>query len=135
MKKILFSALVAAAFLSSCSQSNKNEYVIYGTVSDPKLEGAQVFLVPIDNPVKEEIDSVYIKDQVFEFRRTPQNDSLQVWKNLTTKHYQQLPRTPKENVDALKAAYVARTRQIASNVGENSTLGKFLNSRFPADTK
>ena len=128
MKKIVFSFLAGTALLASCSQNNG--YVIYGTVSNPDLEGAQVFLVPLENATKETVDSVYIHDQMFEFRGTeervaeiriemykrygnenllvvtepgetfvtigevsssrgtPQNDSLQVWKNLT----KQLPR-------------------------------------------
>ena len=162
MKKILLTLFAGVAMLASCSRSN--EYVIYGTVSNPDLEGAQVFLVPLENPVKETIDSVYIKNQMFEFRGTeekiadirierfkrlgnenllvitepgetyvtigpvsssrgtPQNDSLQVWKNLTKQYYQkQLPRE----------TYIERTRQMASDLGIESTLGAFLDKRFP----
>ena len=68
MKKIIFSFLAGAALLASCSQNNG--YVIYGTVSNPDLEGAQVFLVPLENATKETVDSVYIHDQMFEFRGT-----------------------------------------------------------------
>ena len=162
MKKILLTLFAGVAMLASCSRSN--EYVIYGTVSNPDLEGAQVFLVPLENTVKETIDSVYIKNQMFEFRGTeekmadirierfkrlgnenllvitepgetyvtigpvsssrgtPQNDSLQVWKNLTKQYYQkQLPRE----------TYIERTRQMASDLGIESTLGAFLDKRFP----
>ena len=55
-------------------------------------------------------------------RGTPQNDSLQVWKNLTKQYYQkQLPRE----------TYIERTRQMASDLGIESTLGAFLDKRFP----
>lgn len=167
--------LAGIALLASCSQ--EKGYVIYGTVSNPDLEGAQVFLVPLENAVKETIDSVTIHNQVFEFRGTeekmaeiriemykrygnenllvvtepgetfvtigqissgrgtPQNDTLQVWKNITKQHYQQVSslirQGRKDDAETLRESYVARTRQMASNVGKGSTLGIFLNSRFP----
>lgn len=175
MKKTIITFLAGAAFLASCSHSD--EYVIYGTVSNPDLEGAQVFLVPLENATKETIDSVSIHNQVFEFRGTeekmaeiriemykrygnenllvvtepgetfvtigqissgrgtPQNDSLQVWKNLTQKHYQQsaslMKQGRKDDAAALRESYVERTHQMASDLGEDSTLGAFLMSRFP----
>lgn len=175
MKKIIIMLLAGAVMLASCSQ--EKGYVIYGTVSNPELEGAQVFLVPLENPVKETIDSVVIHNQMFEFRGTeekmadirierykrygnenllvvtepgetfvtigqvssgrgtPQNDSLQVWKNLTMQYYQQSGNLRKQGMkaeaDALREAYVARTRQMASNVGKGTTLGAFLDSRYP----
>ncbi|MBQ8855994.1 MAG: DUF4369 domain-containing protein [Bacteroidales bacterium] len=175
MKKIIIMLLAGAAMLASCSQ--EKGYVIYGTVSNPELEGAQVFLVPLENPVKETIDSVVIRNQMFEFRGTeekmadirierykrygnenllvvtepgetfvtigqvssgrgtPQNDSLQVWKNLTMQYFQQSGDLRKQGMkaeaDALREAYVARTRQMASNVGKGTTLGVFLDSRYP----
>lgn len=174
MKKIIFSFLAGAALLASCSRSNG--YVIYGTVSNPALEGAQVFLVPLENATKETVDSVYIHDQMFEFRGTeervaeiriemykrygnenllvvtepgetfvtigevssgrgtPQNDSLQVWKNLTKQYYMQVSSLRQQGRDdeikAIRESYVARTRQMALNVGEESALGEFLSSRF-----
>lgn len=175
MKKIIIMLLAGAVMLASCSQ--EKGYVIYGTVSNPELEGAQVFLVPLENAVKETIDSVVIHNQMFEFRGTeekmadirierfkrygnenllvvtepgetfvtigqvsssrgtPQNDSLQVWKNLTMQYYQQSANLRKQGMkaeaDALREAYVARTRQMASNVGKGTTLGAFLDSRYP----
>ena len=175
MKKIIIMLLAGAVMLASCSQ--EKGYVIYGTVSNPELEGALVFLVPLENPVKETIDSVVIRNQMFEFRGTeekmadirierykrygnenllvvtepgetfvtigqvssgrgtPQNDSLQVWKNLTMQYYQQSGNLRKQGMkaeaDALREAYVARTRQMASNVGKGTTLGAFLDSRYP----
>lgn len=178
MKKTIFTLLAGIALLASCSQND--EYVIYGTVSNPDLEGAQVFLVPLENATKENIDSVYIQNQMFEFRGTeekiadirierfkrfgnenllvitepgaihvtigevssgrgtPQNDSLQVWKNLTMKYYQQsgslYRQDRKAEVEPLREAYQARTRQMASNVGKGTTLGTFLMSRLPKDS-
>lgn len=175
MRKTIISFLAGVALLVSCSQ--EKGYVIYGTVSNPDLEGAQVFLVPLENAVKETIDSVSIHNQVFEFRGTeekmaeiriemfkrygnenllvvtepgetyvtigqissgrgtPQNDSLQVWKNLTKDYYQKaaslIRQDRKDDAAALRESYAARSRQMASNVGEESTLGIFLNSRFP----
>lgn len=179
MKKIIFTLLAGTALLASCSQDKG--YVIYGTVSNPDLEGAQVFLVPLENATKETIDSVYIHNQMFEFRGTeekmadiriemykrygnenllvvtepgetfvtigqvssgrgtPQNDSLQVWKNLTMQYYQQSGSLRKQGMkaeaDALRDSYAARTRQMASNVGKESTLGRFLDARFPEGSR
>ena len=165
MKRRIYALFAAAAVLASCSPSN--EYVIYGTVTNPDLEGAQVFLVPLENAVKETIDSVYIKNQMFEFRGseekmadirierfkrlgnenllvitepgetyvtigpvsssrgTPQNDSLQVWKNLTKQYHQKL--LPRD-------AYIGRIHQMADALGAESTLGSFLLKRFPKVT-
>lgn len=172
--KFIFILIVVIVF-TSCSQSS--QYIICGTVTNPALEGAMVFLVPLENATKETIDSVYISNQMFEFRGTeekiadirierfkrfgnenllvitepgetfvtigqvssgrgtPQNDSLQVWKNLTMQYNMQVSslrsQGRKEDAAALRESYIARTRQMARNVGKESTLGKFLNSRFP----
>lgn len=176
MKKTIITLLAGAALLASCAEQEKG-YVIYGTVSNPELEGAQVFLVPLENATKETIDSVYIHNQMFEFRGTeekiadirierykrygnenllvvtepgetfvtigqvsssrgtPQNDSLQVWKNLTMQYNQQVSslrrQGRKEEAAALRESYIDRTRRMASDFGKNSTLGAFLYSRFP----
>lgn len=176
MKKTIITLLAGAALLASCAEQEKG-YVIYGTVSNPELEGAQVFLVPLENATKETIDSVYISNQMFEFRGTeekiadirierykrygnenllvvtepgetfvtigqvsssrgtPQNDSLQVWKNLTMQYNQQVSslrrQGRKEEAAALRESYIDRTRRMASDFGKNSTLGAFLYSRFP----
>lgn len=68
MKKTLFTIFAGLALMTSCSQSN--EYVIYGTVSDTKLEGAKIYLVPFEKHEKKDIDSTYIKNHTFEFRGT-----------------------------------------------------------------
>ena len=73
--------------------------------------------------------------QVSSSRGTPQNDSLQVWKNLTKQYNMQVSslrsQGRKDDAAALRESYIARTRQMASNVGKETTLGTFLNSRFP----
>lgn len=173
MKKIFFLILAGALMLASCNKSN--EYVIYGTVSKPELEGAKIYLVPFDNHEKENIDSTYIRNHTFEFRGTeermvdirlekrrrfgiesllvvtepgaayvtigevsvgrgtPQNDSLQAWKSYTMMFNDEIAKLHKdgltEEMKALQESHMARTRQMASNVGKNTTLGAFLESR------
>ena len=36
-----------------------------------------------------------------------------------------------DEVKSIRESYVARTRQMALNVGKEKTLGTFLNQRFP----
>lgn len=175
MKKTIFILLAGAVLLASCSRNK--EYVIYGSVSNPDLEGAKVFLVPLENAAEEYIDSVCIRNRMFEFRGigekmaeiriemsqgygsenllvvtepgeayvtigpessakgTPQNDSLQVWKNLTEQYYDQLSilMRQKRNLEAMKLrdSYYSRSHQMALNVGVETALGRFLYSRFP----
>ena len=166
MKKIVFT-LFAAAMLASCA-THSNEYVIHGTVASHELEGAKVYLVPMGDVTKENLDSTYIHNQFFEFRGTeervvdvrlerrrrwgvetllvvtepgeiyvtlgqtstgrgtPQNDSIQVWKHLTQSYY-------RKEID--QDYYFSRSLQMVKNVGEKSTLGAFLNSRFSEKSK
>ena len=165
MKKIIFT-LFAAAMLASCTRSN--EYVIHGTVASHELEGAKVYLVPIEDITKENLDSTYIHNQFFEFRGTeervadirlqkskrlgvetllvvtepgdiyvtlgktstgrgtPQNDTIQAWKHLTQSLY-------RKQID--KEYYFSRTLEMAGNIGEKTTLGSFLLSSIPEDSK
>lgn len=164
-RTLILTGLLTAAILCSC---NKDGYHIKGTVTDPGLEGAIVFLVPVTEPVhepsKDNLDSTFIRNGHFEFigtrerlvdvrvekfkrmnvqnllvvtepgvidvvlgerssgSGTPQNDSLQVWKNLT-ENRTQLGLHPK--------AYMERTRSIAHNIGDETTLGSFLLSLYP----
>lgn len=67
MKKIIFT-LFTAAMLASCTRGN--EYVIHGTVASHELEGAKVYLVPVEEVSKENVDSTYIHNLFFEFRGT-----------------------------------------------------------------
>ena len=68
MKKTLLTILAGVALMTSCSQNE--EYVIYGTVSDPKLEGAKIYLVPFEKHERNDIDSTYVNNHMFEFRGT-----------------------------------------------------------------
>lgn len=164
MKKIVFTIL-AAALLASCAHDN--ECVIHGTVTNPDLEGAKVYFVPVEEESMENLDSTYIHNQFFEFRGTeervvdirlekrrrlgvetllvvtepgdiyvtigksstgrgtPQNDTIQAWKHLT----QNLYRKQIEH-----DYYISRTKQMAKNIGEKTTLGSFLLSRMPEDS-
>ena len=66
---------------------------------------------------------------------TPQNDSLQVWKELTmemnaaTSNLYQMGM--KAQADSLRAIYKERSRQLCENVGPETTLGAFLLKMFP----
>lgn len=66
---------------------------------------------------------------------TPQNDSLQVWKELTIEMnaassnlYQM---GMKAQADSVRAIYKDRSRKICENVGPETTLGAFLLKMFP----
>lgn len=171
MKKIILT-LFAVALLASCTNNsntnNNNGYIIHGTVASHELEGAKVYLVPMGDVSKENIDSTYIHNQFFEFRGTeervvdvrvekrkrwgvetllvvtepgdiyvtigqtstgrgtPQNDTIQAWKHLT----QSLYRSQIEH-----DYFISRTKQMAKNIGEKTTLGAFLLSRMPEESK
>lgn len=66
---------------------------------------------------------------------TPQNDSLQVWKDLTIEHnrifgalYEE---GRKKEAGEVHAEYLRRTREIALALGEKSIVGSFLIEQFP----
>lgn len=164
-KSFLILSLLTAALLCSC---NKSGYHISGTVTDPSLEGAIVFLVPVTElvhlPEKDNLDSTFIKNGRFEFKGTkerlvdvriekfkrmnvqnlllvtepgeisvvlgprsysagtPQNDSLQVWKDLTENRF---------TLGLTLQTYMERTRSMAHALGEESTLGSFLLGLYP----
>lgn len=62
---------------------------------------------------------------------TPQNDSLQVWKNITQAHYAEISEIHNKRVIREKnEEYRTRTIQLAGNVGEDTPLGKFLMSMY-----
>lgn len=69
MKKI-FITVAMAMMLMSCAD-HSHDFSIYGTVTDPELEGACIFLVPylekVIEPTKENLDSTFISDGKFEF--------------------------------------------------------------------
>ena len=66
---------------------------------------------------------------------TPQNDSLQVWKDLTQESNRQWSELRsaglKEMADSSRAVYRDRTRKMALAVGEESILGEFLLGLYP----
>ena len=66
---------------------------------------------------------------------TPQNDSLQVWKELTIEKNRMDNKFrysgQKEQLDSMYAVYKERTWQMALNVGKESVLGEFLLSLYP----
>ena len=59
-------------------------------------------------------------------RGTPQNDTIQAWKHLTQSYY-------RKQIE--HEYYINRTKQMAKNIGEKTTLGSFLLSRMPEDSK
>lgn len=66
---------------------------------------------------------------------TPQNDSLQVWKDLTIEHNRRLGQLydagMKEEAAEEHATYRTRTQQMALSLGEDSILGAFLLQLYP----
>ena len=70
MKRIFYGVLtlLAIAVFMACGQGEKNGSCrIHGTVDDSRLNGKQIFLVPLEDNSAEAVDSVYIKDGKFEF--------------------------------------------------------------------
>ena len=68
MKKILMLGLLAIVLsaLTGC-QKSENECRIHGTIPS-SYDGKQIFLVPLTNDNRYNVDSVYVKDGKFEFR-------------------------------------------------------------------
>lgn len=63
---------------------------------------------------------------------TFQNDSLQLWKELTDQAMKdRMKASGKAAKDSVREAYKERTRQLAHNCGDETTIGKFLLSRYP----
>lgn len=66
---------------------------------------------------------------------TPQNDSLQVWKDLTIARNRVFgplyDAGRKAEADSVHNAYKERTRELARNVGAESILGAFLMNLYP----
>lgn len=70
MKRIFYGVLtlLTIAVFMACGQGEKNVSCrIHGTVDDSRLNGKQIFLVPLEDNSAEAVDSVYIKDGKFEF--------------------------------------------------------------------
>ena len=66
---------------------------------------------------------------------TPQNDSIQVWKEVTTAHNKEYAyyygAGMKAQADSCRKVYRNRTRRMAVALGEDSILGEFLLNMFP----
>lgn len=156
--------IIALAALALCSCAPRNQFTIKGTVEKPELEGAQIFLVPMEGASKETIDSTIIKDGRFQFKGnvermseiriermkrygtenllvvtepgkievhmaafssakgTPQNDSLQAWKGLMMQ---------RRYTNLSNEVIRERTYNMIDALGEESTLGAFLNKMYP----
>ena len=75
-----------------------------------------------------------VVDSISSASGTPQNDSLQVWKEATERHNAQLMSLRKNNMnaqaDSVHLAYKKYTRQMAANMKEG-LLHDFLNSLYP----
>ena len=70
MKRIFYGVLtlLTIAVMVACGHGVKNVSCrIHGTVDDSRLNGKQIFLVPLEDNSAEAVDSVYIKDGKFEF--------------------------------------------------------------------
>lgn len=70
MKRIFYGVLtlLTIAVLMACGQGEMNGSCrIHGMVDDSRLNGKQIFLVPLEDNSAEAVDSVYIKDGKFEF--------------------------------------------------------------------
>lgn len=66
MKRVLFLAVLLAAFLSaSCG---RDQYRIHGRVTSNDLEGIRVFLVPYGHEEPENVDSLEIHNHEFSFK-------------------------------------------------------------------
>ena len=68
MKKFFAGALplTVALLMAACSQQPTGSCRIHGTVELERLNGKQIFLVPLEDNSAEAVDSVYIKDGKFE---------------------------------------------------------------------
>lgn len=79
-----------------------------------------------------------VVDSISSASGTPQNDSLQVWKEATERHNAQLMSLRKTNMnaqaDSIHLAYKKYTRQMAANMKEG-LLHDFLNSLYPLTYK
>lgn len=174
MTKLYKLVCIAALALATASCSG---YHIYGTVDNPDLEGAKIYMVPmVEDFNVSMLDSTYIKDLKFEFsgkeeravdlrieksRRdgiqnlfiitepgrthvvigedsrswgTPQNDTIQVYKDLVILHSMECRRLYFEGkfneCDSVHLAIMGRIKQLMCNAS-GTTLGAFLEMTNP----
>lgn len=181
MRKIMCLPIVALLLVAVASCDGRQEPSaglcrIHGVVPNPNLEGKQIFLVPLTNDTRWNVDSVVIRDGRFAFERdtlmmakiiidyhfrqgfqpllvvvepgdihveidsissahgTPQNDSLQMWKQITEAHNARQFALRKDGrvaeADSLHLAYKRYTRQLAANLREG-VLHDFLENLYP----
>ena len=181
MRKIMCLPIVALLLVAVASCDGRQEPSaglcrIHGVAPNPNLEGKQIFLVPLTNDTRWNVDSVVIRDGRFAFERdtlmmakiiidyhfrqgfqpllvvvepgdihveidsisrahgTPQNDSLQMWKQITEAHNARQFALRKDGrvaeADSLHLAYKRYTRQLAANLREG-VLHDFLENLYP----
>ena len=156
MRKLFFLCCLAAivALSAACDNSEGKTCRIIGVAPDSFMEGQWVFLVPFSNATRANVDSTVVKDGRFEFhsdtmmiaritdienhsidaKGTPQNDSLQHWKELTERHNREMSAFRKANdrvaADSAQTVYIKRTRQLADNLRQG-VLYDFLNQILP----
>ncbi len=181
MRKIMCLPIVALLLVAVASCDDRQEPSaslcrIHGVAPNPNLEGKQIFLVPLTNDTRWNVDSVVIRDGRFAFERdtlmmakiiidyhfrqgfqpllvvvepgdihveidsissahgTPQNDSLQMWKQITEAHNARQFALRKDGrvaeADSLHLAYKRYTRQLAANLREG-VLHDFLENLYP----
>lgn len=181
MRKIMCLPIVALLLVAVASCDGRQEPSsglcrIHGVAPNPNLEGKQIFLVPLTNDTRWNVDSVVIRDGRFAFERdtlmmakiiidyhfrqgfqpllvvvepgdihveidsissahgTLQNDSLQMWKQITEAHNARQFALRKDGrvaeADSLHLAYKRYTRQLAANLREG-VLHDFLENLYP----
>ncbi len=181
MRKIMCLPVVALLLVAVASCDGRQEPSaglcrIHGVAPNPNLEGKQIFLVPLTNDTRWNVDSVVIRDGRFAFERdtlmmakiiidyhfrqgfqpllvvvepgdihveidsissahgTPQNDSLQMWKQITEAHNARQFALRKDGrvaeADSLHLAYKRYTRQLATHLREG-VLHDFLENLYP----
>ena len=181
MRKIMCLPIVALLLVAVASCDGRQEPSaglcrIHGVAPNPNLEGKQIFLVPLTNDTRWNVDSVVIRDGRFAFERdtlmmakiiidyhfrqgfqpllvvvepgdihveidsissahgTPQNDSLQMCKQITEAHNARQFALRKDGrvaeADSLHLAYKRYTRQLAANLREG-VLHDFLENLYP----
>ena len=61
-KNIGLCALITVTLMAACNSAPQGSCRIHGVVDDDRLNGKQIFLVPLEDDSAEAVDSVYIKD-------------------------------------------------------------------------
>lgn len=87
-KKFSFLAILFGLLFMTlgCTSEKVDVCHIVGTVTEPQLNGVQIFLVPMKNDTRFNVDSVYIKDGHFEFSA----DTVMLAKIVVDYHFRSL---------------------------------------------